>query len=88
MTKTVLITSITGFLGANILDDLVKGGYKIKATVRDISRGKDAVAKYAGTSQPELIEIKDLIHGDLTEALKGVDAILHVASPYTFKITE
>lgn len=59
----------------------------MKATVRDLSRGKEAIKRYAN-ARIDLVEVKDLIHGDLTDALKGVDAILHVASPYTFKITE
>lgn len=82
----------TGFLGAQILDDLVKAGsYKIKATVRNLDKGRAAIQQYSSTgsgSEIELVECKDLIHGDLAQALKGVDAILHVASPYTFKITE
>jgi len=77
----------TGFLGAQILDDLVKAKYKIKATVRTLSRGQAAIEQYSG-ADIQLIEVKDLIHGDLTEALQGVDAILHVASPYTFNVKE
>lgn len=77
----------TGFLGAQILEDAVQGGYRIKATVRSLQKGKDAIAKYTD-AKIELYEVPDLIHGDLSEALKGVDGILHVASPYTFNITE
>lgn len=82
-------TQQTGFLGAQILDDLVKAHYKVKATVRNLAKGEALIQKYtAKGASIELVEIKDLIHGDLTKALQGVDAILHVASPYTFNIKE
>lgn len=87
MPKTILITSITGFLGAQILEDAVADGYRIKATVRNIKKGQDAVSKYPDASI-ELVEVPDLIHGDLSGALKGVDGVLHVASPYFFNITD
>lgn len=80
--QTVLITSITGFLGAQILHDAVEAGYKVVATVRDLGRGKAAVKQYASKTDIRLVECKDLVHGDLSDALKDVDAILHVASPY------
>ena len=65
----------------------MKKGYKVKATVRSLKKGQDVISRYPDASI-ELVEIKDLIHGDLTEALQGVDGILHVASPYFFSITE
>ena len=83
MSKTVLITSITGFLGAQILDDAVKAGFSVVATVRDLAKGEAAIKQYTNASkQVSVVECRDLVTGDLSEALKGVDVVLHVASPY------
>jgi len=31
----------------------------------------------------DIVVVNDLVTGDLTEALKGISAVIHVASPFT-----
>lgn len=69
----VLVTGISGFLGAHVVNELLKAGYKVRGTARF---GKLALVKEGYADSPykeklEIVEINDLVHGDFTEALKG-----------------
>ncbi|KAI0358996.1 NAD-P-binding protein [Trametes cingulata] len=79
--KLILVTGINGFLGSHTVDQLVKAGYRVRGTVRsskvDFVRESNAI--YG--SDVEVIGIDDLAFGDFTDALKGVDAVIHVAAP-------
>ncbi|KDQ13490.1 hypothetical protein BOTBODRAFT_33505 [Botryobasidium botryosum FD-172 SS1] len=77
---TVFVTGGTGFVGAHIIDQLLKENYVVRAAARP---GK--VAKLAGMfpdagSRLQVFEVTDLSDGDFTEGLKGVGALIHVAA--------
>ena len=36
---------------------------------------------YADNPSAEVVEISDIVHGQFQDALVGVDAVIHVASP-------
>lgn len=77
----VLVTGVSGFLGSHVAAQLLKSGYKVRGTVRG---GKlNALQKSLGNAYPslELVQVDDIATGDLTAALNGVEAIVHVASP-------
>ena len=75
MTKSVLVTGATGFIGSNLCRGLIEAGYQVRAFHR-------------ATSSLKLIEGLQLDHaiGDLTkpetlvEAMRGVDVVFHTAS--------
>lgn len=76
--KHVLITGGAGYVGSNLIPKLLKAGYK--ATVLDLYLyGDDIFADYKGN--PNLREVK----GDMRDinvvkdALKGCDAVIHLA---------
>ena len=51
---------------------------------RSVARGRKAEALrvlYADNSSVEVVEISDIVHGQFQDALVGVDAVSHVASP-------
>jgi len=80
----VLITGANGFIGANMVETFIAAGYKVRGTVRGgrlVNFQKAVSDKYPSL---EVIQVDDLVTGDLTEALKGVDAVIHVASPLPF----
>ena len=84
---TVLITGINGFVAVHTAVQYLENGWNVRGTVRSKDKGDKAMAlpcfsQYKGKIDYVLIE--DLIEGDFTEALKGVDAIAHCASPCHF----
>ncbi|OBZ68542.1 hypothetical protein A0H81_11537 [Grifola frondosa] len=79
--KTILVTGVSGYLGSHVVDQLVEAGYRVRGAARSgkIPFVKEACKIYG--DRFEAVAIDDLIAGDFTEALKGVDAVIHVAAP-------
>ncbi|KLO19163.1 NAD(P)-binding protein [Schizopora paradoxa] len=74
----VLITGATGFIGAHVVNQTLEAGYRVRATARPPK--VDALReKYGG--KVDVVGIADIANGDYSEALKDVDAILHIAAP-------
>lgn len=54
---------------------------QVKGTVRDVEKSQFLTARYT-SEQLELVQVKDIVTGEgLKEALEGVDAVAHTASP-------
>ncbi|MFT3722844.1 MAG: aldehyde reductase [Hyphomonadaceae bacterium] len=85
MAETVLVTGGTGYVAGWVIVELLKGDYDVRATVRSLKRADGARAAVArgGVKTDRLA----FVAADLTsdegwdEAMKGVDYVLHVASP-------
>ncbi len=85
--ETVLVTGGTGFLGGWCAVELLRSGYTVRTTVRDLRRGDDVRASLAaGGVEPG--ERLSILAADLgadegwDEAVTGCDYVLHVASPF------
>lgn len=88
--ETVLVTGGSGFIASHCIIQLAAAGYKIKATVRDLSRTNklnqtllSGLEKYEGKSDLSVDwKIANLSSDDgWNEAMEGCDYVLHVASP-------
>ncbi|KAF8894219.1 hypothetical protein CPB84DRAFT_1783007 [Gymnopilus junonius] len=77
--KLVLITGVTGFIASHIADQLLERGYRVRGT----ARGSKYDTLVATVHRPglEFVRINDVATADFSEALKGVDAVMHIASP-------
>ncbi|KAF7793978.1 hypothetical protein EIP86_005102 [Pleurotus ostreatoroseus] len=77
----VLVTGVSGFLGAHVVHQLLEAGYRVRGTAR--SNKAEFVQKWYTQygDRIEIVPLDDLIHSDYSSALRGVDAILHVAAP-------
>ncbi|TFK44233.1 NAD-P-binding protein [Crucibulum laeve] len=81
MSELIFVTGATGFLGSHIVEQLLKEGYRVRATARG-QKAQTLKSIYADiASQLQVVEISDIAHDQFPEALKGVDAVIHVASP-------
>mgnify|MGYP000275835689 CR=1 FL=1 len=86
----VLLTGASGYIAKHIAVELLNSGYEVRASVRSLNRSSEIV----NAVTPHLTDINDLntrlsfIALDLlsdegwAEALVGVDALLHTASPF------
>lgn len=76
------MTGSTGFIGAHVVDTLLARGLKVRGATRSLTKGDDMLRsrpQYA--DKLEFVQIQDFEHpGGLIEAVKGVDAVIHVAS--------
>jgi dihydroflavonol-4-reductase len=84
--KTVLVSGGSGFLGGWCLVELLSRGYRVRTTVRDLSR--EAEVRAAIGSQLDAADRLTVIAADLRadegwqQAVDGCDYVLHVASPF------
>lgn len=82
MSKKVLVTGGTGFLGSYILEEFIKNGYAVRALRR--------TSKIPEWISPGLLQKVEWVEGDildiisLEEAMEGVDAVVHSAALVSF----
>ncbi|MDO8446871.1 MAG: complex I NDUFA9 subunit family protein [Deltaproteobacteria bacterium] len=69
----ILVTGATGFLGNHLVRELIEGGYKVRALVRDVRRGERLESQGV-----------ELVKGDMTdpeslkEATKGIETVINL----------
>jgi len=83
VTKTVLLTGATGYLGAYVLQELLKKGYRVRASVRNAKKAEELQQLVPGhKGQLEFAFVADITQRTaFDEAIKGVDYVIHCASP-------
>ncbi|KAM0553255.1 hypothetical protein ACHAPJ_007544 [Fusarium lateritium] len=83
--STVLVTGVNGFIGSHIANEFLERGYNVRGTVRNVSQSawiKDLFVQQYGKERFSLVPVADLTSPHaLEEAVKGVAAVVHVASP-------
>lgn len=90
-TKTrVLVTGITGFIGAHVAVQLLKRGYAVRGTMRNLQR-RDNMMKILKENCGESIDIEfetaELTKAeDWDRAMDGVEYVMHIASPLPFDL--
>ncbi|HUX12793.1 MAG TPA: aldehyde reductase [Spirochaetia bacterium] len=85
--ELVLVSGGSGFIGAHCILQLLKGGYRVRTTVRSLSREAEvrAMLETGGANPGDALEF---VEADLTadngwsEAAGECDYVLHVASPF------
>ena len=88
MSKKVLVTGISGYLGQWVAAEALKQGFTVVGTVRSLRKvdvTKAAIAAVAPVDQLTFVEADLLTDGGWDAAMSGVDVVLHVASPFFIK---
>ena len=84
--KPILVTGASGFVALHTIIQLLQQGYKVRATLRTLSREaevRETIAKYTQTNDRLEIISADLEQdAGWNEAMKDVEYVLHVASPF------
>lgn len=83
---TVLVTGGTGFVAGHVIEEVLRSGYQVRATVRSLGDpSRVAHLERLGTAHDGRLQ---LVEADLSEdagwaaAVAGLDHVLHVASPF------
>lgn len=84
--QTVLVTGGSGFVGGWCLVELLRRGYGVRTTVRDLAREaevREAVGRQVDAGDRLAVIAAELGSDDgWEEAASGCDHVLHVASPF------
>ncbi len=84
--KTVLVTGGSGYLGGWCVVELLRRGYRVRTTVRDLAREPDvraAVGTQVDAGDRLTVVAADLLDdAGWADAVGGCDYVLHVASPF------
>ena len=82
---TDIVSGGTGFVGGSILDDLLQAGFSVRAAVRSPSKSSvltSTFQSYVDSDKLTFTTVADITDPKAFEqAVKGVDAIVHSASP-------
>jgi nucleoside-diphosphate-sugar epimerase len=89
--ELVLVTGGSGFVGAHCILQLLERGYRVRTTVRSLTRESDVRTMLkAGGAEPG--EALSFVAADLmsdagwSEAVAGCSFVLHVASPFPLNL--
>jgi dihydroflavonol-4-reductase len=90
MADLVLLTGISGFLGGHVALELLKQGYRVRGSVRDLGKAdkvRATLARAGGDlSQVEFVVLDLSSDAGWPEAMRGARYLQHVASPFVSKM--
>ncbi|WVQ82612.1 hypothetical protein IAT38_004743 [Cryptococcus sp. DSM 104549] len=79
----VLVTGASGFIAAHTAREFLKQGFRVRGTVRSREKGEYLRNLFEGLGQFEYVIVDDITKdGVFDEAIKGIDAVAHLASPF------
>ncbi|THH09441.1 hypothetical protein EW145_g2001 [Phellinidium pouzarii] len=85
----VLVSGANGFIAVWVVKDLLEHGYAVRGTVRAESKATHLLNLFkreAASGKFELFIVSDITApGAFDDAVKGIDAIAHTASPFHYK---
>jgi len=85
MTKKILVTGASGFIGTHTVIDLLNNGYSVRGTIRDLNRAPDLKKLLAAHTC--YVDNLELVEATLTDpdcwepVAEGCHGIFHLASP-------
>ncbi|KAJ7232314.1 NAD-P-binding protein [Mycena haematopus] len=83
----VLVSGANGFVASWVVRTLLEHGFSVRGAVRSADKGSHLADLFAPYGDKfELVVVPDItVEGAFDEAVKGVDAIEHTASPFHFQ---
>ena len=88
MAGTVLVTGGTGYIGGEVIDQLLAKGYTVHTTVRDAAKSEPKLRRrWPDAGERLKVFSADLLSDDgWAEANRGCDAVAHFASPFPLDV--
>jgi len=89
MEKRVCVTGASGYIAANLIEQLIKGGYKVHGTVRSLEN-KQKIEPLSKLSSTELTLFEaDLLKPfSFDKAFEGCSVVFHTASPFQLQAND
>ena len=90
MTNKVLLTGISGWIAKHIAIELLNSGYEVLGTVRNqnsLDKTKKTLGEYVSTDKLSFVELDLLKDDGWNEAAQGCKYIMHIASPFPYKVS-
>jgi len=90
MTNKVLLTGISGWIAKHTAIELLNAGYEVLGTVRNntlIEQTKESISQHASIDKLSFVELDLLKDDGWNEAAVGCKYIMHLASPFPFKVS-
>lgn len=80
----VLVTGASGFVGAHVFARLLDSGYRVRGTLRSLSKAPYFYKRYPNhETDISFVEVPDMqVQGAMDNAMSDVDYVCHIASPY------
>jgi len=83
----ILVTGVTGYIAAHVAEQLLAKGYRVRGTARTASKADYLKEKFG--DKFDYVIVRELTEeGAFDEAVKGVDGIMHVASPFHYNVND
>ena len=86
MTKTVLLTGVSGYIGLHCAQQLLNAGYTVRGSVRNDAKAVEVretlEAASVDSTNLSIVELDLTSDAGWDAAAKGCDYIMHVASPF------
>ncbi|KAM0339654.1 hypothetical protein ACHAPU_010836 [Fusarium lateritium] len=81
----ILVTGANGYTGSHVVIELLKQGFNVRGTVRDLNYSAwllkhPSVRPFVEQNRVELVVAVSSKPGDFDEAVKGVSAVIHLAN--------
>lgn len=88
--QTILVTGASGFVAAHVLTAFLSAGYKVRGTVRSESTAEKVRKTHSEwSSQLSFAIVPDIRDPSaFDEAVKGVDGVIHTASPFQMSVED
>ena len=86
--EKVLVTGASGFIAIHCIHELIRKGYKVKGSLRNINREDEVRKTFQKDSENHKLEFckLDLLNdAGWDEAASDCDFLLHIASPFTIE---
>ena len=90
MNNKVLLTGVSGWIAKHTVIELLNSGYEVLGTVRNntlIEQTKETISKHAPIDNLSFVELDLLKDDGWNEAAQGCKYIMHLASPFPFKVS-
>ena len=90
MTEKVLITGISGWIAKHTAIELLNAGYEVLGTVRNnnlVNQTKETINQHTSIDKLSFVELDLLKDEGWNYAAQGIKYIMHIASPFPFKVS-